>query len=146
MDYAALVKQFADKNARLLAMQTLTGTSLSATALREVHLPWEAKQALLDGLQDSNPAVRYNCIALLDHLPDDDVLSALGPMLDDPVPRVRRIAVHALGCLACKPDANATLPPALVERIACLSQGDPNLKVRAEASNTLACRGVPAKG
>jgi HEAT repeat protein len=58
--------------------------------------------SLLPSLRHSNPRVRYECLGLLDHLADDDCVAAMITATNDPVPRVRRMAVHALGCQGCK--------------------------------------------
>lgn len=136
----ALVDAFASKGDALAAMKQLTGTSLSATQLRQLRLPQDAKEALLRGLEHPSPAVRYNCLALLDHLPDEEALAAVVPLLDDPVPRVRRIAVHALGCVACKPGADVALGADVLAKVAVMSANDVSARVRVEAARTLACR------
>jgi hypothetical protein len=56
------------------------------------------------------------------------------------VPRVRKNAVHALGCVACKPGWDGGLPLEAVEKLARVATADPSEKVRAEAHRTLACR------
>jgi len=56
----------------------------------------------LRGLEHRNPKVRYNCAHALDWLGDDRCVSALVALLNDPVPRVRAIALHALQCDDCK--------------------------------------------
>jgi HEAT repeat protein len=48
----------------------------------------------------------------------------------DPVPRVRRMAVHALGCRRCKPEM---LCDDLVGVFAPIVLGDPAWRVRSEA-------------
>jgi hypothetical protein len=62
------------------------------------------------------------------------------PLLDDPVPRVRRNAAHALGCLTCKPAADAILPQAVLTKLAYLALSDPNSKVRQEAARAVKCQ------
>jgi HEAT repeats len=58
--------------------------------------------SILAALRHPNPRVRYECLGLLDHLADDDCVPAMIAATSDPVPRVRRMAVHALGCQGCK--------------------------------------------
>ena len=57
-------------------------------------------------------------------------LSAILTALDDPVPRVRRNAAHALGCVACKPNWDRGLPDSALQRLSELAANDPNGKVR----------------
>lgn len=55
-------------------------------------------------------------------------------------PPTRRNAVHALGCVACKPEAELALPDDLTERVARMAADDPSPKVRLEAAHALECR------
>jgi hypothetical protein len=69
----------------------------------------------------------------MDHLVDADGLTTLVRMLDDPDPRVRVEACHALACDRCKdhgcrPDDTAVLPRAIA-----VMHGDPDAHVRAFA-------------
>jgi HEAT repeat protein len=62
--------------------------------------------------------VREQCCKLLDHLMDDETITDLVAMLNDPEPRVRISAAHALACDRCKqgscrPAADDVLPTAL---------------------------------
>jgi HEAT repeat protein len=77
---------------------------------------------------------------VLDHVPDPRSLAAIARLLDDPVPRVRRNAAHALGCGVCKPDWEGALPDGATAKLAQLAAQDPNAKVRAEAARSLSCR------
>jgi hypothetical protein len=136
----ALVQLMADKHQRIDAIVELLG-GVTATDLRNLPpLAEDAFEALVRGLADPKPPVRWWCIQLLDHVPDPRALAAVARLLEDPVPRVRRNAVHALGCVACKPDAADQLPAELLDRIAAMADDDPNRKVRAEAAYALACR------
>lgn len=88
--------------------------------------------ALLDGLSHADSRVRYNCAHALDHFADDRCLVPLRRLLDDPVPRVRRMALHVLSCDRCKlaplqPDDD--LSAALIER----ALADPSINVRRHA-------------
>ena len=98
----------------------------------------EDHQALREGLEDPNPQVRWWCIQVLDHVPDERAVPAIAATLDDPVPRVRRNAVHALGCTACKPTWCGQLPTAIRQHLVDMADNDPNAKVRAEAVRVLA--------
>jgi HEAT repeat protein len=133
---SGLVSLFADPVRRIAAIRSLVG-GVTATELRHVVPTEDAIQALIEGLSDSNPQIRWWCVQLLDHLPDERALDALVPILDDPVPRVRRNAAHALGCIACKPTWSGELPAEALVRLQARAASDPNQKVRAEASFAL---------
>jgi len=112
---------------------------VTATHLRTATLSGAAFDALVDGLSDRHPRVRWWCIQLLDHVPYPRALCAIVSALDDPVPRVRRNAVHAFGCVACKPGWDRELPSGALDRLSSLAAHDPNQKVRREAATALAC-------
>jgi hypothetical protein len=57
---------------------------------------------LIAGLRHPDSRVRYGCAGALDHFGDIQADAPLRVLLDDPVPRVRRMALHALSCDACK--------------------------------------------
>jgi vesicle coat complex subunit len=135
---SALVALFADPACRFGAIRSLVG-GLTATELRHARPTEAAIQALIEGLSDPNPQIRWWCVQLLDHLPDDRSVEALVPVLDDPVPRVRRNAAHALGCIACKPNWSGELPNTALAKLHALAERDPNPKVRAEATLALKC-------
>jgi len=86
--------------------------------------------AILPALRHPNPRVRYECLGLLDHLADEDCVAALVAAASDPVPRVRRMAVHALGCQGCK---TAALCAELNSVFLPIAEGDPVWRVRQEA-------------
>jgi HEAT repeat protein len=131
------VQLFASKRERNDAIRALVG-GLTATELRAVRVDDATIEALARGLADQNPVVRWWCVQLLDHVPDHRAIDLIVPLLDDPVPRVRRNVVHALGCAACKPTAEICLSPQTTERVRRLAGSDPNPKVREEASRLLA--------
>lgn len=89
-------------------------------------------------LEHPNPKLRWQCIILLDHLDGDDSVPVfLQIVRHDPVPRVRRHALHALTCVPCKERPLAVdVAPVLAETAAA----DPNPKLRRLASEALACR------
>ena len=85
---------------------------------------------ILPALRHPNPRVRFECLGMLDHLADESSLAAMIATTHDPVPRVRRMAVHALGCMRCKPsplcrELNAVFLP--------IAETDPVWRVRREA-------------
>ncbi len=137
-----LVQLLANKGTRIEAIRELMG-GITATELRGIdELPHDTFDALLTGLRDPMSTVRWWCIQLLDHVADERALWAVADLLDDPVARVRRNAVHALGCIPCKPKAGP-LPPDLLNRVAQIAASDPSEKVRREAAYALACRVGP---
>src|SRR5688572_20664161 len=61
--------------------------------------------AAIVGLSDPGPRVRYGAADFMDHHADEDCADRLRDMaLHDPVPYVRDMALHALGCQRCKPE------------------------------------------
>jgi len=120
-------------------MRCLVG-GVTATELRTARVSDAAFDSLVDGLSDPNPRVRWWCLQLLDHVPDHRAIGPIATMLDDPVPRVRRNAAHALGCAGCKPLWSGELPAEALAKLAAVASADPNPKVRAEASLALARR------
>jgi HEAT repeat protein len=132
-----LVQQFrGDGDAIREAMLELAG-GWSATVLRDAKLTDAAFEALVEGLSDPHPRVRWWCISLLDHVPDIRAIGAIEPLLDDPIPRVRRNAAHALGCLACKPEWCGAVAPGTVAKLEALAAHDENARVRRDASIAL---------
>ncbi len=93
---------------------------------------------LADGaLRHSDPVVRRNCIGYLDHLANADTARVLLQALSDPVPRVRRHAIHALTCEACK---EVPLPVDVITPLLECVRNDANAKVRFEALRALVWR------
>ncbi|MEQ1699262.1 MAG: HEAT repeat domain-containing protein [Ilumatobacteraceae bacterium] len=93
----------------------------------------DALDSVRRGLDSSNGDVRRLATRAMDHLADGDSSSTLTRMLDDPDPRVRLEACHALACdrckdNACRPDAAAVLPRAIAVML-----DDPYQHVRAYA-------------
>jgi len=90
---------------------------------------------LLPALRHPNPRIRFECLGLLDHLAVDASVDAMIAATRDPVPRVRRMAVHALGCLRCKP---STLCRELNAVFLPIAESDPVWRVRREAVISIA--------
>jgi hypothetical protein len=103
-----LVDLLAYKGHRLQAIRALVG-GLTATGVRRVRLTDEARAALIVGSDHANPKVRWWCLQLMDHVGDEPCFEHILRALDDPVPRVRVMALHALECERCKQS------PAMVE-------------------------------
>jgi hypothetical protein len=92
---------------------------------------------LLEGLKHAKPRVRYTCAGALDHLADERCTEPLRHLLNDPVARVRRAALHSLGCDACK---ISPLPnrDELKDKIIEMATKDSSIRVRRVAAATLA--------
>jgi len=118
-------------------MRALVG-GVTATELRTVQLPDDVFDGLVRGTQHANPVVRWWSVQLLDHCPDERANDALIPLFNDPVARVRRNAVHAVGCPACQPTANLSRDPTLLARLQQIASDDPSAKVRTEARLSIA--------
>jgi HEAT repeat protein len=144
MTEAQWVQALADKTTRLDAMRALVG-GVTSTELKSVRLSDTVLRALSDGVADSDPRVRWWSIQLLDHVADPRAVQAIVPALHDPVPRVRRNAAHALGCVNCKPAWDGRLPSDAHATLAALAASDPNAKVRRVAQWALACRAAPSR-
>lgn len=85
-------------------------------------------------LHHPHPPTRWLCLDYLDHLAGPEAAETFLAALGDPVPRVRRHAIHALTCQACKPDAwcvDAMTP------LRYVVAHDPSPKVRFEALRAL---------
>jgi HEAT repeat protein len=86
-------------------------------------------------LRHPDPSVRWRCIQLLDHVGDGTEVSVLIEALDDPIPRVRRHAIHALACVGCRETlfcADDVVPPLIR-----LALEDANENVRLHAIDAL---------
>ncbi|HLJ66853.1 MAG TPA: HEAT repeat domain-containing protein [Chloroflexota bacterium] len=95
--------------------------------------------ALIAGIEHPGPAIRYACAGAMDHLADARCIGPLRRLLDDPVPRVRRMALHALSCDACKLSPLPTdddFVALAIER----ALHDPSIQVRRHAVAELSAR------
>ncbi len=92
--------------------------------------------ALVGGLASPQSRIRFECAHALDQFGDASTRPALARLMDDPVPRVRWMAMHALSCHACgeKPGG---LEAAIRERIIDAVVGDPSPQVRRHAAVAL---------
>ena len=93
-------------------------------------------EALIWGLSHDNPVVRWQCLQLLDAHPDHRAVPEILNLLNDPVPRVRWHALHALECDACKA-GESLLTPTLLSKINLLSKQDENKRVRSYAQRVV---------
>jgi HEAT repeat protein len=137
VDAASWVQELGTQRC-LDAMKALVG-AVNSSELRSVVVDDATFAALADGTRDVNPKVRWWSVQLLDHIPDGRAVAVVAEALDDPVPRVRRNAAHALSCRSCKPGWDGSLPEVAVARLRSMATSDPNAKVRAEAARALAC-------
>ena len=138
LDFTALVNRLAYKVDRNETIVQLVG-AINARDLAEVSLKPEAKAALIQGLQHTNPKVRWWCLQLMDHLADESFIPFILPVLDDPIGKVRRHAVHALTCEVCKPDrCGLEISESIRIRIAEVAHSDADARVRKEASTAVA--------
>jgi HEAT repeat protein len=91
---------------------------------------------LLLGLEQRQPAIRYRCAEALDHFGDERCFEPLSRLVTDAVPRVRRMALHALGCDACKLTPlprECDVLPLIIDR----ALNDPSIAVRRAAASVL---------
>lgn len=131
-----LVDLFADKTRRNAAIVALIG-GITATELRKVKVSEPAKAALIAGLKHPNSKVRWWCIQLMDHVADEQYLEPLLEVAqNDPTPKNRRHAIHALTCEICKPNRDA-LAIDIHTELAMIAEKDSDESVRLMASQEL---------
>jgi len=90
-------------------------------------------QLALRGLQHRNARVRYECAHALDWLGDNRCIPALFELLNDPVPRVRAVALHALNCDECQLTPLEPRPE-LIQVAIDWAAHDPSRRVRQDAT------------
>ena len=138
INHSALIDKLAFKEERNGAIIELVG-AINARDLTKVQLKPRAKNALIQGLNHDNAKVRWWCLQLIDHLADESFIPFVLPLLDDPVGKVRKHAVHALTCEMCKPDrCGLELSEDVRVRLEQVAQTDEDVRVRSEASEALA--------
>ena len=140
---AKLIDAFADSSKRNEAIVALIG-AINARDLRSAQVSPEAKVALIAGLEHPNAKVRWWCLQLMDHLADESYLAPILSKLSDPVAKVRRHAIHALSCGACKPD-HQPLEVQIGAALRAVVASDPDAKVREEARQALAGHDRPSE-
>jgi len=122
-NFTEYIEQLADESKRREAWRVLNEAGQAA-------LP-----SVRDGLSHPDWHVRRVCATLLDHHWDAESLQRLVLTLDDPKRKVRRAAVHSLGCDRCKGGENPIdAVPLLEKRL----REDKSIKVRRMAALTLA--------
>jgi hypothetical protein len=92
--------------------------------------------ALLAGVDHTQPRVRFLVAQAMDHFADDRCVAPLRTMLKDAVPRVRWAALHSLSCEECKLTPIAQNDD-LVELVSELALHDPSVRVRRVAAYSL---------
>ena len=98
--------------------------------------------AALRGLRHTNPVIRRYAADLMDHLGNDVCVPPLLDLLNDPVPKVRRQAVHSLSCQRCKSTPlSIDTTDILIDKML----NDPNRRVQGEAAFGLYMLPLPAK-
>lgn len=98
-----------------------------------------AREAVEAGLLADDPTLRTQCALLIDRLAGNDSFELVRLLLDDPDPRVRRHAIHALACDRCKSEDVCALPSAQIVAAATrMLESDPDALVRAIALEVLA--------
>lgn len=101
-----------------------------------------ALNALVEGLSHRDWRVRKSCAALMDHLGDDRCVEPLRRALSDPIEGVRRLAIHALGCQACKV---APLAVDIVDLLVERALADSSIRVRRVAVHMLGLQPYDAR-
>ena len=91
---------------------------------------------LLLGLEHGRPKVRADCAGALDHFADERCAEPLRRLLSDPVPKVRRMALHSLSCDACKL-APLEVTGDLVAQLIEMTLHDSSIRVRRAALGNL---------
>src|SRR5262245_6095537 len=126
-----LIDALADPKRRNQAIVDLVG-AINANDLRRVRVRPESRSALISGLDHPNAKVRWWCLQLMDHLADESYLEPILSKLSDPVAKVRRHAIHALSCGACKPNRQR-LAVRIESALRTALETDPDQRVREEA-------------
>jgi hypothetical protein len=132
-----LVNLLWDKTQRNDVIRALVG-GLTATELRRVTVSPESRSALIEGLKHTNSKIRWWCIQLMDHIADESYRDALlTAAYNDPTPRNRRHAIHALACEKCKPN-RCRLDIDIRNDLRLIMLTDPDDSVRETARHELA--------
>ncbi len=119
-------------------------------AVRSYALKTNSISALLDGLLRGcihpEPRVRFDCVMALDHMADERCIPVLRQLLQDPIPRVRRAAIHSIACETCKVtgfNQSDDLTPILIQM--ALSDSSPRVRMAAVGALTQTCTDARAK-
>jgi hypothetical protein len=127
-DLDGLARSFAVGKSRLVAAREVMQ--------REPDAYGVFLDALMRGTVHPNPGIRFECAHALDSFGDARCQKTLVRLIDDPVPRVRWIAMHALSCHACN-DASCSIEESVHRRIAERALTDESIQVRRHATAAL---------
>ena len=126
---------------RYRAARTMSAGGSGARENRGKKLPREKIEALIWGLSHESAVVRRCCLELLDQHPAPRAVPYILRSLDDPVPRVRWHAVHALLCDGCKA-GGSFFTPDVAARLRRVAEYDRSPKVRAYTLQALSVADV----
>jgi hypothetical protein len=114
--FAQLVEQLSQRDPHILVPATWGLQQAGPTAI----------PALLAGLTHTHPRVRRNCVDLIDHGgygADGRCITALLPLLHNPVPHIRRAVWHTLLYERCQDTSKCeVIPTEKLDQVALLSQ------------------------
>lgn len=99
-DIVEAERYFADWKAWLVAAVAAGGLQKAEWRQREPLPPVAAVQAA--ALHHPNARLRRDCLSALDHHANDASAGVFREALNDPVPRIRTIALHGLACERCR--------------------------------------------
>lgn len=115
-------------------IHNLTVPHRRRAAVREfLAMGYDAAPIAVDGLQHPHAGVRSACCEFLDHFLVPEALPGLVELLDDPHPRVRLMALHALACDRCKEDGCRPSAADVVPKAVRALRSDPSPHTRAMA-------------
>ena len=139
-EYFDLVDRIKFREGRYQVLVAISGPGRPRDK-RGTPLPPERLEAVIWGVSHPSPVVRRCCLELLDQHPDPSAIPHIVAALDDPVPRVRWHAVHALHCDVCKA-GQTFMSPDIVDHLRRVAEHDGSEKVRSYTSWVLAEAGL----
>lgn len=126
-------RYFEDWKAWLAAAVAAGGLQKAEWRRREPLPPVAAVQAA--ALHHPNARVRHDCLSALDHHANEASAEIFRKALNDPVPRVRTIALHGLACERCRESELCVSD--VVPALTAVLESDPSPKVRHDAVRIL---------
>lgn len=137
------LSQAGDLKALTRAMAVGKGRLHPARALMQADTRYRKfLDTLVAGLKDARAPVRFDLAHALDSFGDETCREPLVALMDDPVPRVRWMAMHALSCHACGEGLGEIGAP-IMQRVARAAMSDPSIQVRRHAAIALGLSGWP---
>jgi hypothetical protein len=127
-DVKGLVAAFAVAKRRMVAARVLMQAQPSSYE--------QFLDVLLAGTSHPSPRIRFECIHALDSFGTVRCLETLIRLMDDPVPRVRWIAMHSVTCHACN-ESTCANDTAVHECICRAALTDESIQVRRHATVAL---------